>query len=514
MRGERNISFTPTPAIVLDMGKRSLRVLGRVRLSVSSDDSTSVERQCELITAWADTAGHQLVGWAEDVDVSGSTDPFETPALGPWLGHRAGEWDVLVTWKLDRLSRNSIQLNRLFGWCLDHGKTVVSCSESIDLGTPVGRLIANVIGFLAEGELEAIRERVKASKAKLRESARWGGGKPPYGYRPVPRTGGGYSLETDPVAAAVVRRIVDDVLSGVPLTRVAANLTAEGVDTPQGYYARQNGSEPRQGASWQATPLRNMLRSPALRGRAHFKGETVRGDDGQPVQLADPLVTDDEWSLLQAHLDRVQESRKGAARPEASPLAGVVFCGVEGCNEPLHHDKNTARGTVYRYYRCRLGAHTRVPAETLETLAGEAFLYELGTTEVRERVWVPGDSHETELRECVAAMDELVAAAGRMTSATAKQRLQRQLDALDARIAELEQAPKREARWEYRGTGQTYGAVWEAADADARRELLSRSGITVAAAISGIEGKRSASQPGAFTCELRIPEGIRERVTR
>ena len=57
--------------------------------------------------------------------------------------------------------------------------------------------------------------------------------------------------------------------------------------------------------------------------------------------------------------------------------------------------------------------------------------------EVRERVWVPGDDHEAELREAVTAYDELTSAAGRAQSQTAKQRLQRQLDTLDARIADL-----------------------------------------------------------------------------
>jgi len=120
-----------------------------------------------------DISGHAVVGWATDVDVSGSVDPFDTPQLGDWLNNRAPEFDVIACWKLDRLRRKAIRLNHLFGWCLEHDKSVVSCSESIDLSTPVGRLIANVIGFLAEGELEAIRERTRSSKAKLRELGRW-----------------------------------------------------------------------------------------------------------------------------------------------------------------------------------------------------------------------------------------------------------------------------------------------------------------------------------------------------
>ncbi|WP_234809610.1 recombinase family protein [Mycolicibacterium tusciae] len=126
------------------------------------------------------------------------------------------------------MSRSAIHVNKLFAWCLEHDKTVVSCSEGIDITTPVGRLIANVIAFLAEGELEAIRARVAASKRKLREVGRWGGGKPPYGYMAVPSEDGkGYRLAVDPLASTVVRRIVDDVLDGGSITRIARKLNEE-----------------------------------------------------------------------------------------------------------------------------------------------------------------------------------------------------------------------------------------------------------------------------------------------
>ncbi|WP_257000412.1 recombinase family protein [Mycobacterium avium] len=528
------------------------RVLGRLRLSRSSEESTSIERQREVIAQWSEANGHTVVGWAEDLDVSGSVDPFQAPALGPWLGDRAPDWDILCAWKLDRLSRSTISLNRLIGWCQDHGKVLVSATEGIDLGTPVGRLIANVIGFLAEGELEAIRERVKGSRRKLRESARWPGGKPPYGYMAVPREGGGWSLVIDPEASRVVRRIVDELLNGTPLTRIARELTSEGYRTPAQYYAALRGSRgpgtaPSEGASsagsrqpglrvtpddkpgkWSSTPLRNMLRSKALRGYAHHRGETVRDEAGQPVQLAEPLVTLDEWELIQAALD--QAARKGGKSTEVSPLSGLVVClatcqhklagrlcpdDCSGtCGAPLYHERYSIKRPQYgkqydyRYYRCRdreTCPSVMLPAEELEDLAEETFLRELGDQEVRERVWVPGDSHEAELREAITALDELSQAAGRAVSAAAKQRLQMQLGALDARIAELESAPAKEARWEWRATGETYRDAWYLSDTDDRRELLRRSGITFAARVVGGRGSN------AREFQIRIPSEVTER---
>src|SRR5690625_2897854 len=239
-----------------------MRVLGRLRLSRSTDESTSIERQREIIEQWSNAQGHTVVGWAEDIDVSGAVDPFDTPQLGEWLNDRAPEWDILCAWKLDRLGRNAIQLNKLFAWCGEHDKTVVSCSESIDLGSWAGRMLASVIAGLAEGELEAIRERQTGSRRKLRESARWPGGKPPYGYLGIPpgtvdprcsqghvasclcHDGPGWTLKIDPEASKVVRRIVDELIDGKPLTRIGRELTSEGYRSPAAYYTTVKAGQP------------------------------------------------------------------------------------------------------------------------------------------------------------------------------------------------------------------------------------------------------------------------------
>ena len=213
------------------------------------------------------------------------------------------------------------QLSELFGWCQEHGKILVSTSESIDLSTWAGRMLASVIAGLAEGELEAIRERTRASRAKLRSSARWPGGKPPYGYKAVPLDGGGWTLVEDREAAGVIRRIVRELLDGASLTGTARALTSEGVTTPADHYRAQRGLQPL-GREWRTTPLRNLLRSPALLGQAHYQGSIVRDDDGLPVQLGEPLISADEWQRVQAILDGNSEARKDARRSEVTMWAG------------------------------------------------------------------------------------------------------------------------------------------------------------------------------------------------
>lgn len=119
-------------------------ILGRVRLSRQSEESTSIQRQKELIEKYAQDNGHTIVGWAEDIDVSGSVSPFDAPGLGEWLRPpKQDQWDILVAWKLDRLARSSINIHKLFEWIQNNDKSLVSTSENIDLSNWVGRLVVS-----------------------------------------------------------------------------------------------------------------------------------------------------------------------------------------------------------------------------------------------------------------------------------------------------------------------------------------------------------------------------------
>lgn len=489
-----------------------LRVLGRLRLSVASDESTAIERQREVITSWAEANGHTVVGWAEDI-ISGGVNPFDTKQFGDWLKNQAAEFDVIATWRLDRLCRNAIRLNVLIKWCLDHDKTLVSCSESIDIGTPVGRLIANVIGFLAEGEREAMRERQVSSRGKLRSASRWPGGKPPYGYQIADSPNGvGKVLVIDPLAHKVVRRIVDAVLAGVPLSRIVGDLNREGVVSPADHHRVCNGQEDT-GSPWRTGPLKHLLLSPTLVGYAHLGGVTVWDDQNNPVVMAaEPLVTDDEKELIAEALAQAE----GAPRERGLPAALIGISTCYFCGTPLTttRQSKTVKGGVikhYVYYRCPIACSSLIPAEDAEALAEDTFMRELGDRDVTKRVWVRGNQNAISLRRAVAAFDDLSKTAGMMTSRTAKDRLQRRLAALDAQIAELESTPIREGRYEDRPTGEKYRDLWNReTDPVARRDLLKLSEITFRIAVTTGGSRRSKTDGGSWYVDVRSPYGIDE----
>jgi site-specific DNA recombinase len=486
-----------------------MRVLGRVRLSRATEESTSVERQRELIEAWVKANDHEIVGWAEDIDVSGSVDPFDTSGLGPWLtAERRDEWDILAVWKLDRLGRDAIRLNALFGWALDNGKTITSCTEGIDLSTPVGRLIANVIAFLAEGEREAIRERTAASQKKLRESGRWGGGKIFYGYKAAERDDAGWELVPDEHAAEVLAGIIEKVLAGQSTESIARELNESEELSPLDYQLHRAG-KPTKGRRWSNAHLRQQLRSKSLLGHMTHGGSTVRDDSGMPVLKGPPLIDQDTFDRLQSVLD-ARSFKVSNRSTNASPLLGVAFCGW--CGKPMHIRQHRRGDKVYRYYQCTGGADGSVKshadvnivkADELEDECESLFLGVYGGENVKEKVFIPAEDHQRQLDEAVRAAGEITPLLGAAASDTMRRLYLSQLEALDRRISELEKLPVSSARWEWREQPDTYADVWVKSDVEERRQLLMKRKVRVEASASKGEGRyRGPAEVRLFALDM------------
>lgn len=475
------------------------RALIAVRLSRVTDATTSPERQLEKCRQLCDERGYEVVGVAEDLDVSaGSTSPFDRPQLGDWLKNRQGEFDVLVFFRADRVVRRLFDLADLIRWGQDHSVALVSATEShFDLSTKLGNVIALLVASIAEMELDAISERnASAAQYNLR-AGKYRGGVPPWGYLPSRDSEGTWRLVQDPEQVAVIREVVERVLAGEPLRAVAHDLTSREIPTPRDRFAESQGREAK-GFEWHSSPLKRALTSPTLlgyvvarqpltdaqgriqrspAGKKQFGPETVvRADDGSPVVRSEPILTRDVFDRLAVELaDR--ENRKEPTKRSNALLLRVVFCGV--CGKPAYRLKGGA-GRSPRY-RCASAQYKdtcgngSVPLADADAILAENLLDLLGDSERLERVWDSGSDHSAELAETNATLVDLT---GLLVTAEFKagtpQRvaLNKQITGLVARQAELSGRAVKPAGWAWQPTGEQFGDWWERQGTEARNVWL------------------------------------------
>lgn len=201
------------------------KVVGYVRVSTGAqgDNGLSLQAQREEIERECSYRGWELVAIEEDVS-SGKTTKRRPGLERALAGCRSGETAGLVCSKIDRLSRSVIDFAKLLEDARRRGYNVVVLDLGVDLSTPNGELVANVLANVAQWEARIIGERTrtalavakKRSPAELRRL-----GKQPVGR---PRT----------LPGDVRRRIVAERNRGDSLAEITRRLNEESVPTGQG----------------------------------------------------------------------------------------------------------------------------------------------------------------------------------------------------------------------------------------------------------------------------------------
>src|SRR5690606_19730838 len=131
------------------------------------------------------------------------------------------------------------------------------------------------------------------------------------------------------------------------------------------------------------------------------------------------------------------------------------------CNSKLHRQAALKKGRNYSYYLCASEngersnpcGSKRIRADMLDELVTEHLMDAIGDVERTEKVLVPGEDHTAELEEARLGLEELMKMAGQAKSQSARELFAKQVEALDARIAQLEGLPSRPDEWVDRGTG-------------------------------------------------------------
>ncbi len=288
-------------------------------------------------------ASQRAEGWVcldQRYDDGGYTGGnMERPALRRLLADvEAGRVDVVVVYKVDRLSRSLLDFTRIIEVFDRAGASFVSVTQQFNTTTSMGRLTLNILLSFAQFEREIIGERIRDKVAAAKRKGKHTGGVPILGYdidREKQR------LVVNEKEAGLVRRIFKRFLQLGSATALARELNEQGHRTKSWVTKK---SKLRPGRPWNKGHLYRLLNNRKYLGQVEHKGNVYEGEhDGViPLRL---------WDKVQRLLAGNHRSRANRSRSETpAMLKGLVRCGHCGASMGITFTKR--HGRLYRYYLC------------------------------------------------------------------------------------------------------------------------------------------------------------------
>lgn len=320
----------------------------------------SLQTQREVCQAYIKCQAHRR--WTEvpqQYDDGGhSGGSLERPALHHLIADvEAGRVDIIVIYKIDRLTRSLLDFVRLIDLMDRYGVSFVSVTQTFDMSDSMGRLVLNILLTFAQFERELMSDRVRDKKAAMRRKGIFAGGLPPMGY--LVRDG---HLVVDPDRAALVRHIFRRYPRVSSANVLVRELRAAGCLTRA--YVTKNGVH-RGGQPIVNQTIQQILTNPIYLGYIVYRGEWIKAE-------SESLVTKEEWDAVQETLNRRVPQRRD---PNAHLLIGILH--DEQGRRMQVQNSGPGKGCDHRWYRVahadwmrhRKGKDAFVSADKVEQLA-------------------------------------------------------------------------------------------------------------------------------------------------
>lgn len=279
---------------------------------------------------------HLLGARYDDGGYSGGS--MERPALKRLLVDiEAGLVDVVVVYKIDRLTRSLADFARIVELFDRHGVSFVSVTQSFNTTSSMGRLTLNVLLSFAQFEREVTGERIRDKIAASKAKGMWMGGIPPMGY--ASPTDSSRTLVVDEPQAEIIRSIFARYLELGSVHALQAWLDENGIRSRQ--WTTSNGKV-RGGQAFSRGALFHLLRNRTYVGMIVHKGKAHPGNHPPIVDLA-------LFDAVQEMLDQNGSGRRSKGEPGGrAPLAGRIF---DAAGHPMSPSFSRGKsGRTYRYY--------------------------------------------------------------------------------------------------------------------------------------------------------------------
>jgi DNA invertase Pin-like site-specific DNA recombinase len=227
-------------------------------------EAAGVTRQDEDCRALAADLGWQIVEIYIDNDVS-ATSGKPRPAYRRMLADiEAGRIDGIISWHTDRLYRTMRDIEELVSVVEGHRLAIRTCrAGELDLSTPTGKMLARILGSVAQHEVEQKADRWQRSVRQRRQAGRWWNSA---------RRMFGYTRDGEIVVeeAEALRKVAEMILSGSTSHAACQWLQDEGMRTTRGN-------------DWQPSSLRVTLRSPKVAALSALDGQIVGQGEWEPI---------------------------------------------------------------------------------------------------------------------------------------------------------------------------------------------------------------------------------------
>jgi site-specific DNA recombinase len=296
----------------------------------------SLHAQREACEAFILSQKHE--GWgalpARYDDGAFSGGSMERPALKQLLADiEAGRIDIVVVYKVDRLTRSLADFAKMVEIFDRHGTSFVSVTQQFNTTTSMGRLTLNVLLSFAQFEREVTGERIRDKIAASKRKGMWMGGLVPLGYRAKDR-----SLEIDESEVETVRTLFSLYVDLGNVRQVKEAADRLGLTTKRRLTAigRSYG-----GCRFSRGAIYKILSNPVYVGEIVHKAERYPG-----AHL--PIVDRETWGKVQSRLaDNASRQKAQATAASPSLLAGLIF---DEAGQPLTPTHANKQGRRYRYY--------------------------------------------------------------------------------------------------------------------------------------------------------------------
>lgn len=383
----------------------------RKSTSVGLDqDFNSLDAQREACVAYiARQPGWVLINTAYD-DGGFTGANVERPAFQRLLTDiDAGRIDVVVVYKVDRLSRSLLDFAKMMERFNTAGTSFVSVTQNFSTADAMGRLTLNMLMSFAEFEREMISERTRDKISASRRKGKWTGGAVPLGYVVLDK-----KLVVDELEAVLVREIFalyHEHRSSLAVTRILnERLTLK--PRPRSYGERESSRK------WTTNDVVRLLKNPI------YAGYMISGNELFEAEHSS-LIERSVFRRTQALLADATTDRAPSVRNPEYLLRGVLRCAH--CRALFTTASTVAGQATHRYYRCvtrdKQGKEA-CPSRPLPAAPIEAYVVD----RLREATW--DGTFAADVTEAVRAR----VAARRKDLATERRKLPSQIADLAAEV--------------------------------------------------------------------------------